>query len=304
MISNRKSSFWYNLAGMSNVKKILILILSLALIDFAIVRYLDSPSSVVLKELINPSLKLEKVVVQELSGSKGAYAVAIKNLKTGESYYMDEKREFEAASLYKMWILAEAKNQIQKGRIKEGDILKEEIVDLNEIFNISSESAELTEGTVETTIKEAMRQMIVISHNYSALALSKRIGISNANKFIADNGFKQTSLAQPPKTTAYDALLFFEKLYKGELVSKEKSQEMMSLFKMQQLDNKLPKYLPEDVEIAHKTGELGFFSHDAGIVYGAKGDYIIVVLSNSSYPPAAVDRIGKISKAVYDYFED
>ncbi|MEX2013107.1 MAG: serine hydrolase [Candidatus Levyibacteriota bacterium] len=288
---------------MSNVKKILILILSLVLIDFAIVKYLESPQSVVLKELINPSLKLEKVVKQELLDSNGAYAVAIKNLKTGESYYLDEKREFEAASLYKLWILAEAMNQVQAGRIRESDVLKEEIADLNETFNISSESAELTEGTVEATIKEAMRQMIVISHNYSALALSKRIGISNANKFIKDNGFKQTSLAQPPKTTAYDALLFFEKLYKGELVSKEKSGEMMSLFKMQQLNNKLPKYLPEDVEVAHKTGELGFFSHDGGIVFGEKGDYIIVVLSNSSYPPAAVERIASISKAVYDYFE-
>lgn len=288
---------------MSNVKKILILILSLALIDFAIVKYLESPESIVLKELINPSLKLEKVVKQELSGSSGAYAVAIKNLKTGEEYYMDSKREFEAASLYKMWILAEAMNQIQKGRIKESEVMSYDIAELNETFEIASESAEFTEGVVETTVREAMRQMIVISHNYSALALSKRIGISNANKFIKDNGFNQTSLTQPPKTTAYDTLLFFEKLYKGELVSKERSAEMMDLFKMQQLNNKLPKYLPKDGEIAHKTGELGFFSHDGGIVFGEKGDYIIVVLSNSSYPPGAVERIGKISKAVYDYFE-
>lgn len=288
---------------MSNAKKILILLLSLALIDFAIVKYLESPDSIVLKELINPSLKLEKVVKQELSGSKGAYAIAIKNLKTGESYYLDRNRQFEAASLYKIWILAETMNQIQKGKIKKDEVLKEEISVLNEKFNISSDSAELTEGTIETTVAYAMKQMIVISHNYSALALTKKIGISNAKKFTADNGFKQTSLGQPPKTTAYDTLLFFEKLYKGEIVSKEKSEEMVNIFKMQQLSDKLPKYLPEDTEIAHKTGELGYFSHDAGIVFGEKSDYIIVILSNSSYPPGAEDKIGKISKAVYDYFE-
>lgn len=288
---------------MSNAKKILILLLSLALIDFAIVKYLESPDSIVLKELINPSLKLEKVVKQSLSGSKGAYAIAIKNLKTGESYYMDGNRQFEAASLYKIWILAETMNQIQKGKIKKDEVLKEEVSVLNEKFNISSDSAELTEGIIETTVAYAMKQMIVISHNYSALILTQKIGISNAKKFTADNGFKQTSLGQPPKTTAYDTLLFFEKLYKGEIVSKGKSEEMVNIFKMQQLNDKIPKYLPEDTEIAHKTGELGYFSHDSGIVYGKKSDYIIVVLSNSAYPPGSAERIGKISKAVYDYFE-
>ncbi|MEX2007443.1 MAG: serine hydrolase [Candidatus Levyibacteriota bacterium] len=288
---------------MSNVKKVLILLLSLVLLDFAIVKYVESPGPSILKKIFNPTSKLEKVVKEALLGSKGAYAVAIKNLKTGEAYYLDEKRQFEAASLYKLWILAESQNQIQKGRIKREDALKSEIAELNEIFNISSDSAELTEGIIETTVSEAMRQMIVISHNYSALVLSKKIGISNAQKFIEDNGFEQTSLEQPPKTTALDTLLFFEKLYKGELVSSSASGEMMTLFKNQQLNNKLPKYLPENVEIAHKTGELGYFTHDGGIVFGGKSDYVIVVLSNTSYPPGAEDQIGKISKAVYDYFQ-
>lgn len=288
---------------MSNVKKIIILLASLILVDFAIVKYVDSPDASILKKILNPTSKLEKVVKGTLVGSKGAYAVAIKNLKTGESYYLNSKKQFEAASLYKIWILAETMNQIQKGKIKRDEILKEEVSTLNEKFNISSESAELTEGTLEIRVGDAIRQMIVISHNYSALGLFKKVGISNASKFIKDNGFTQTFLTQPPKTTAYDTLLFFEKLYKGELVSSSASEEMMGLFKNQQLNDKLPKYLPENVEIAHKTGELGYLTHDAGIVFGKKSDYIIVVFSQSSYPPGAQERIAKISKAVYDYFE-
>ena len=78
---------------------------------------------------------------------------------------------------------------------------------------------------------------------------------------------------------------------------------MLDLLKKQKLNNKLPANLPEGVEIAHKTGEIGYFTHDAGIVYTSKGDYIIVVLSQSDMPSAAEDRIASISKNVYDYFQ-
>lgn len=288
---------------MSSVSKVLILIFSLIVVDLAIVKYVNSPSYSFLRKIINPPSKLEKVVKQVLSGTEGTYSVAIKNLQTGESYYLDEKKQFEAASLYKIWILAETMNQIEKGKIEEGDVLKEEIAQLNQTFEISSESAELTEGVLEITVAGAMKQMITISHNYSALILIKKIGLSNVNKFIKDNNFNQTRLAQPPKTTAFDILLFFEKLYKGELVTKKKSSAMLELLKKQQLNDRLPKYLPQQTVIAHKTGELGFLTHDGGIIYGKKSDYIIVVLSESNFPPGAEERIALISKAVYAYFE-
>ena len=74
------------------------------------------------------------------------------------------------------------------------------------------------------------------------------------------------------------------------------------MLKDQRLNRKLPADLPSNTVIAHKTGELGMFSHDAGIIYTPKGDYIIVVLSKSDTPAAAEKRIADISKAVYDYF--
>ena len=77
---------------------------------------------------------------------------------------------------------------------------------------------------------------------------------------------------------------------------------MIALLKQQTLNDKLPKYLPENVEIAHKTGEIDRFSHDAGIVFFEKGDYIIVVLSETDNSPAANERIADISKKVFEYF--
>lgn len=83
-----------------------------------------------------------------------------------------------------------------------------------------------------------------------------------------------------PTTTSFDIALFFEKLYKGELANEENTQKMLDLLKKQELNNKLSKYLPEEIDVAHKTGEIGWFSHDAGIVYTNYGDYSI----ESIYP--------------------
>jgi hypothetical protein len=44
------------------------------------------------------------------------------------------------------------------------------------------------------------------------------------------------------------------------------------------------------------------FTHDAGIVYTPKGDYIIVILSEADTPSDAEDEIGQLSEAVYEYF--
>ena len=77
---------------------------------------------------------------------------------------------------------------------------------------------------------------------------------------------------------------------------------MLGFLKGQQLNDVLPKYLPENIVVAHKTGNIDAFDNDAGIVYGPKGDYIIVLLSESDNPAGAEDRMAQLSKAVYDYF--
>lgn len=253
-----------------------------------------------------PRLGLEKVVQESLKGTKGEYAVAVKNLKTGESYFLNSQKKFDTGSLYKLWVMAEAYRQIEKGELKEDEVLSGGISDLNTTFEISSDSAELTTGSISLPVRFALKQMITISHNYAALLLAERVRHSRINKLLDDYGLNSSSLGvgnEAPASTAADMLKFFEKLYMGELGNTISTKKMLDLLKDQRLNKKLPRYFPENVEIAHKTGEIDYFSHDAGIVFTKKGDYAIVVLSKTINPPAAEERIGRISKGVYDYFQ-
>lgn len=247
---------------------------------------------------------LKDVAGGSLAGAKGTYGIAIKNLKTGESYYSNEHRIFEAGSLYKLWVMAETYKQIAKGTLTGDQELHGDIAVLNEKFHIASEEAELTEGVVDFTVKSALTQMITISHNYAALVLSDRVQLSNVANFLRESGFNESSVGtsdKPPKSTAADIASFFEKLYKGNLANTQYTSEMIELLKGQQLNGGLPKFLGNTMT-AHKTGEIGWFKHDAGIVYAPKGDYIIVVLSESNSPAGAQERIALLSKAVYEYF--
>ena len=97
--------------------------------------------------------------------------------------------------------------------------------------------------------------------------------------------------------------LFFEKLYKGELANNQYTRETLDLLKNQQRNEGLPKYLPDGTIVAHKTGEIDLYKHDAGIVFSDKGDYLIVVMSESDFPAGAQERIALVSKGVFDYFD-
>lgn len=288
----------------TRIIKFLGFILTVALMIFVVFHGFNiSPLSVENNQHVGASLK--NIVQNALKGTKGTYGIIVKNLKTGETYYANEHRVYEAGSLYKLWIMATAFNKIQTRAWKEDQVLTEDVAVLNDQFYIDPDLAEQTEGIITLSVDQALEQMITISHNYAALLLTEKLKLSSVATFLKENNFNESKVGingEAPRTTPNDIALFFEKLYREELANQEYTNKMLDLLKRQQLDDKLPKYLPQSVVVAHKTGEIGWFTHDAGIVYSPSGDYVIVVLSESDSPPGAEEKIAEVSKAVYNYF--
>lgn len=249
-----------------------------------------------------PSLGLQNAIDSVLKDSVGTYAVVVKDLKTKETYTRNANLQFEAASLYKLWVMAQAFNEISSGDLSEDEVLSSSITALNSSFQIPSHVAELTTGSISMTVEQALDRMITISHNYAALLLIEKLSLPDIKNFIESNGFTQTIIGDGSITTANDVSAFLEKIYYGQLISSDSSAGMLSLLKRQTLNTKIPKYLPTGVVIAHKTGELDNVTHDAGIVYSPKATYILIILTKSDSPPGADERISGISQAVYSYF--
>lgn len=287
------------------MKKKVFLFLILLGIGFLFFNFFGEDGGLIKPQLLGvykPSSKLESVVTESLKGTKGTYAVVIKKLGKEEKYELNKERVFETGSLYKLWVMGTTFEKIEKGEIKEDEILSQKVEVLNEKFNIDPELAERTEGEITLSVSTALNQMITISHNYAALLLLEKVKTSQVAEFMKRYGLNYSAMENPPTTTASDTAFFLEKLYKGEIVSKQSSEKMLELLKKQQLNDGLPKLLPKDTAVAHKTGDLGSFKHDGGIVFTPLGDYIIVVLSESESPAGAQIRIANLSKTVYEYF--
>jgi len=251
------------------------------------------------------AIHIDDIIKDTLAETDGSYGLFISNIKTHEQFTLNEHSLYPAASLYKLWIMASVYEEIKKGAIHEADVLEETVAILNEKFNISSESAERTEGTVTFTVRDALFSMITISDNYAALLLTEKIGLSKVAKFLADHGFYESKVGidgSLPETTAADIGLYYQKLYNGFLIDSFYDQKMIQLLKAQKINHKIPKLLPQTIEIAHKTGELGSYTHDGGIIYTSHGDYIFVILSDSVIPTLAEDRIRTLSEKIYTYF--
>lgn len=274
-------------------------------LEAKVLRPIASPiqKSVDVLKYVQNSTGIEKVILPLVENEQGKYSIVIKNLKTGEFYHLNENEKYSSASLYKLWTMGTAFQQIEDGKLSMDKTLSADIATLNTTFNLG-EDAEQTEGTITTTVREAIEQMITISHNYSAILLTYTMKNSTVQRFLKDNGFDNSKTGTPPTTNASDIAEYYEKLYKGELVSKEASDEMLKILKRQKLNDRIPKYLPEGTVVAHKTGELGPVKHNAGIVISEKGDYIIVMMSETKSPAKAAEVEARISKAVWDYFNN
>ncbi len=245
---------------------------------------------------------LEKAILSALQNSNGRYGVYIKNFKTKETYAINPHGHFEPGSLYKIWIMAAVYEKIKTGDLKEDDVLTDSVEDLNNIFDIPPDQAELTDGDITLSVHDGLEQMITISHNYAALLLTKEVGVQKVADFLKKYQLNESSVGDNLTTTPADIGKFYDQLYQGRIIDSQYSQKMLDLLSRQQINDRIPKNLPPSTKVAHKTGDIDFFENDGGIVFSPKGDYIIVVLSESDLPQAADDKIADISLAVYQYF--
>lgn len=114
------------------------------------------------------------------------------------------------------------------------------------------------------------------------------------------------------QTAPLEAMKMLELVYRGEWVSKEASEGMIAIMKECQTNSRIPRHLPIGVDVAHKTGTLDRLNADIGIVYTAKGDYILCLFYNGNLANeedyaanAGDDYLAALSKEIYEaYMEE
>lgn len=106
----------------------------------------------------------------------------------------------------------------------------------------------------------------------------------------------------PNVTTAEDIGWLYAQLLQGLVVSPEASAEMLALLTDQQVNDRLPAYLPDGTVVAHKTGNLDGIVHDAGVIYAPAHEVIVVVLSDDVNPDEAIEFMAWLGELTYWFF--
>src|SRR5207253_2452793 len=205
-------------------------------------------------------------------------------------------KPFIAASLYKLAVLLRVEGLVERGAVSYQDAITVEEVDVTE-----DGSNELP-GTV-ITVDRALEEMVTYSDNGAALALVRRYGARETNATLTDAGIGAFHVAENRDednlVTARALGEFFDLLATRRLISAGASDRMLVRLERQQINDRLPRELPADVQVAHKTGDLVGLIHDAGLIGAPDGPRIAVVLTSGGTEATAKDLIAHVGLAVY-----
>ena len=244
--------------------------------------------------------------LKRLPGSVSFY---YKNLVTGQTmdYRSDEK--MMAASVIKLYVMADAFRRMDRGELD----AEQMIATRKEDYVPSCGAIAYMHEGLQVTVMDLITLMIIFSDNTATNILIDLLGAEEINAGIRELGFKDTWLRRKmfdvEKSrrgiqniiTAKEAGELLERMYEGTLVSREASEKMISIMKNQQVNSKIPfclQALPEEPEIAHKTGEDCGITHDVGIIFGEQ-PFIVCFCGNETDTPAYERQMAEIALELY-----
>ncbi len=227
---------------------------------------------------------LQQLLNQFVGGQHdGQFAIVVQDLHTGATASIDPDRSMESASLYKLFVA-------------------EQIYHMIDAKTLSYSTA--TGGGSNATIGTCLNRMITLSDNTCGLVLGNLLDWGEQNPALNAQGFTETDLTTPQQTSARDVATLFERLYDNTLDSPDSNTAFLGLLKNQLINDRLPQGLPAGTVIAHKTGNLDNMVHDAGIVYGLRADYVVVVMSGPwAQPGNAPAQFASLSQQLWQYIE-
>jgi beta-lactamase class A len=256
---------------------------------------------------------------------RGHVTLAVKDLKTGESFSLRGDEVMPTASLIKFPVMIEAYRQSA-----------EKMVDLDAAITLNK--ADKVPGSGILTyhfsdgatfpLRDAIRLMIAFSDNTATNLVLDRIGIASTagtmeklgcpNTKIHSKVFRRDTSVFPDRskqfglgsTTADEMIRLLELMHRRELVSPEASDAIRAHLLACDDRDKFPRYLPSGTKIAFKTGSVDDIRTAAGIIETPNGPVAVCVLTRGNddkrYDPENAGNVlcAEVSRLVYHHDRD
>jgi len=242
---------------------------------------------------------------------RGNAGIYLKDLQTGRAWDYNADRLFASASLVKVPIMAAVFDKINSGAITLDTQIK-----LTRADRVGgSGSLKWVRDGTSLSVMEIVYKMITESDNTATRMLIDYVGMDYLDSAFRKLGLVHTNITPEGMslasgriehenyTTAREMAGLLERIYAGELISRESSEFMLDVLKHNKSRSRLRKGLPLGWEIGHKTGLLRKACHDAGIVFSPRGDYVIVVLTSEVPDYSSAKKfIARVAGLTYKYY--
>jgi len=262
--------------------------------------------------------KLESTISEVDRNLDGVLGVAIEDLTTGQKFLLRADSVFPQASSIKIAVLAELYHQNQlaaAGTTGKAKLTDRYTMQSTDLVADSDIMGGLTPGVTRITNRDLATMMVAVSDNAATNVLIDHLGMDNVNALLDSLNLHNTRLRRKMMdvkaaaegreniSTPREMLTLLEKIYQGEVLSKESTADFFKLLSTHKCSF-IPRDLPDNLQIANKPGELEAVRNDSGVVFLQNRPYIICVMTTYlARERAGEEAIAKISAAAYHLFD-
>jgi len=263
--------------------------------------------------------KLQQQVDALVKNFNGTIGIYIKDLKKGRVTTYNADTVFPTASIVKVPILIGIMDKMNRGELTYGqsltyrDSLLYAGVDILGSFK-QDEKIELG---------KLVMLMLTMSDNTASLWLQSLAGTGTRINAILDSmGFVHTRVnSRTPgreanrtqygwgQSTPREMSLLFEKIYKGEVVSKTASDKMLRLLNRNFFDREAVSQLPPYTVVFTKNGAVNQTRNEVVLVKGQQSTYVFCIMTKNNKDESWLDNneawelIRKLSRLLWNYYE-
>jgi beta-lactamase class A len=236
--------------------------------------------------------KLQKEIQQAIQGFNGTIGVYIKNVKNNKIVSINADTIFSTASMVKIPILIGIMDKINKGELDYHQVLKFR----DSLLYAGVDILGSFKDTEKIELSKVMMLSLTMSDNTASLWLQTLAGKgTRINEILDSLGFTYTRVnSRTPgreanrneygwgQTTPKEMATLMEKISKGEIISKERSAQMLRLLGRNYWDENAISQIPSDVFVASKNGAVDESRSEVLFVNGRSARYIFCVCTKNN----------------------
>lgn len=266
-----------------------------------------------------PSLQAQLVRRIRHASEAETVAVSFVDLSSGERVAIDERESMHAGSTMKLPVMMEVFRLVGEKQLAPDQpiAVKNEFRSMVDGSPFTLDAADdgdpwmYTQLGHEVPLVKVVERMIVRSSNLATNLLIDRAGAEHvtalcralgAGDIVVRRGVEDGKAYRAGlnnTTSARDLALLLEAIYRHRVAGAD---EMLAILGKQEFNEGIPAGLPPSTPVAHKTGWLDRFYHDAAIVT-APGlhPYVLVVMTRGPTEKKAPALVADLSRIVYQH---